>query len=160
MAKSKKSVNVIKPVPALCEPELQTIHFHSDEFNLNDPNIIYQPSCTRVKKCGGCCNSPLLSCQSLQSSITNFEVMVFKHEIKENENSKIVFQGNYIIPVEIDTKCKCACTIKEKDCTQRQSYDPMRCKCFCKNWQDEDKCGENISEGKTWNPSTCECSFD
>lgn len=74
MARSKKSVNVVKPVPAACEPELQTIHFHSDEFNLNDPNIIYQPSCTRVKKCGGCCNSPLLSCQSLASTITNFEV--------------------------------------------------------------------------------------
>lgn len=57
--------------PARCVPELQPVSLKVDD----DPSTIIFPSCTRIKRCGGCCASSLLSCQPTAIEIRNFEVI-------------------------------------------------------------------------------------
>lgn len=74
--------NAVVPTPAKCIPELQLVSLKLD----NDPSTFVFPLCTRIKRCGGCCISPLLSCQPTATEMRNFEVTdhrrVEEHERK------------------------------------------------------------------------------
>lgn len=140
--------NAEVPSPAGCAPELQTVPLNKDA----DPSTMYFPSCTRVKRCGGCCNHLLLSCQPAAVEIRNFQVLVMsigQSPIMTDTNKRIV-------PVEEHTKCHCDCKIKKEHCSEKQSYIPAECRCMCNNVDEEEKCKNN--ETKEWNPETCTCS--
>lgn len=66
-----------RPIPANCVPEMKTVPLKlSDGSDVKDPTIVVFPSCTRVKRCGGCCNNNLVSCQAIESNIIVYEVGV------------------------------------------------------------------------------------
>lgn len=101
--------NAIIPVAARCMPELQPVPFAHNE---TDPSIVYFPSCTRIKQCGGCCDHPLLSCQPTASITKNFQVLVSK----VNGNGGLTYSEKQIIVLEEHTRCKCDCRIKPEVC--------------------------------------------
>lgn len=64
-----------RPVPANCVPEMAVIPLKlSDGSDIKDPTIVVFPSCTRVKRCGGCCNNNLVSCQPVETNNIVYEV--------------------------------------------------------------------------------------
>ncbi|XP_022253532.1 uncharacterized protein LOC111088259 [Limulus polyphemus] len=56
--------------PAGCEPEYQKIEFPVSR----DPLTVLWPTCTRVKRCSGCCPSHLLECVPTHNSTASFKV--------------------------------------------------------------------------------------
>lgn len=72
------------PTPAKCMPELQSVSLKVDD----DPSSIIFPSCTRIKRCGGCCSSSLLSCQPTVIETHNFEV-IDRRRIEEQREREI-----------------------------------------------------------------------
>ncbi|XP_012538150.1 uncharacterized protein LOC105837703 [Monomorium pharaonis] len=137
--------NAVMPTPAKCMPELQLVSLKLDD----DPSTFVFPLCTRIKRCGGCCISPLLSCQPTATEMRNFEVIV--SSVKNME-----YRGRRIVPVEEHTKCKCDCKIKEEHCNDRQHYEPHNCRCICSNIDEEQKCKSD--DMKIWNSTLCTCS--
>lgn len=132
MGETERS-NAERPNQASCMPELQTVPLLEND----DPSIIYYPTCTRVKRCGGCCTHPFLSCQPTATETRNFEV-IHSHLIKcyryiymlfqlitllinvlkifvtaLESNNGLRYQGKRIVPIEEHTQCTCDCKIKE-----------------------------------------------
>ncbi|XP_014483487.1 PREDICTED: vascular endothelial growth factor A-like [Dinoponera quadriceps] len=126
-----------------CIPEMQHVDLNVDK----DPSIVVFPPCARIKRCGGCCSSSLLSCQPTATKIRNFEVSVstLKGGIRRN------------VSLEEHVTCRCDCKLKEKDCNEKQKYDPDNCMCVCENTDEEDKCRQN-KDMRIWNPHLCVCS--
>lgn len=62
----------IRPKPAACIPDVAIVSLRPEDAN--DPTMVYFPSCTRVKRCGGCCSHKLLSCQPTAVQQHAFEV--------------------------------------------------------------------------------------
>lgn len=62
--------STIVPKAATCTTENHTVSLRDDD----NPSLYYSPSCTRVKRCGGCCGSNLVSCQPTEVETLNFEV--------------------------------------------------------------------------------------
>ncbi|CAL1265833.1 unnamed protein product [Larinioides sclopetarius] len=56
--------------------------------------------------------------------------------------------------VERHLKCGCACAIKKEDCTEKQVYDPAKCRCECKNVDEKEKCHQLQNH---WDPANCQC---
>ncbi|KAG7198352.1 hypothetical protein KM043_005744 [Ampulex compressa] len=140
--------NAIPASPAPCIPELQPVPLKQD----NDTATFYFPSCTRIKRCGGCCSHNLLKCQPITSRTLNFEVLM-----TAIENSRdLVYKGKVIVPLEEHTSCKCECGIKEHHCTDKQDYIPGECTCRCRNQDEATKCAMN-NEAKYWDPKRCTC---
>ncbi|XP_050447063.1 platelet-derived growth factor subunit A-like isoform X1 [Cataglyphis hispanica] len=138
--------NAERATPAKCMPELQPVSLKLDD----DPSTIIFPPCTRIKRCGGCCGSSLLSCQPTAMEIRNFEVVVASLD-------EMSYAGRRIVPLEEHTKCKCDCRIKEEHCNEKQHYEPHNCKCVCDNVDEAEKCRKN-NDTKIWNPDLCICS--
>ncbi|XP_066598164.1 uncharacterized protein Pvf1 [Prorops nasuta] len=136
--------------PAKCIPELQPVPIKSEHDM--DHSVIYYPSCTRVKRCGGCCSHPLLSCQPIATEIKNFEVIVSRVD----EDMRLSLRGKEIVPIEEHTKCRCDCRIKQEDCTEKQVYLKDECRCACSNVDEEEKC-KNSNDTKLWEPDACTC---
>lgn len=145
MGETERS-NAERPNQALCMPELQTVPLLE-----NEPSVIYYPTCTRIKRCGGCCTHSLLSCQPTATEIRNFEILVTILE----SSGKLKYQGKRIVPIEEHTQCTCDCKIKETDCNKKQSYVPEECTCACNNVDEQKKCNE--SNIKMWHPDLCSC---
>ncbi|XP_011145783.1 platelet-derived growth factor subunit A isoform X2 [Harpegnathos saltator] len=137
--------NAMKTQPAKCIPELQPV---SLKLN-NEPGTIVYPPCTRIKRCGGCCSSSLLSCQPTASETRNFEVIV--------STMSLHYRGRQIVPLEEHTACKCDCRIKEEDCNEKQHYERANCMCVCDNVDEAEKCRRN-NNIKIWDPEVCVCS--
>ncbi|KAK9746775.1 CXCXC repeat [Popillia japonica] len=135
-------------IEAKCEPELRTVSL----IEKKDPTILYLPSCTRIERCGGCCNHDLLECQPTETETVN--VMIYKASHKGGNNLKDA--GKELIAVEKHKSCKCNCKLKESDCSPTQVYDKENCRCSCRNTDEEQKCGKENS-AKQWNPNTCTC---
>uniref|UniRef100_A0A0C9Q9W1 PDGFA_0 protein n=1 Tax=Fopius arisanus TaxID=64838 RepID=A0A0C9Q9W1_9HYME len=143
----EERTNAIRPKPAKCIPELQPVPFKTD-----DTSVTYYPSCTRIKRCGGCCGHALLSCQPTESEVRNFEVI--KSTIGGNGKPK--YSGKEIILLEEHKSCDCQCTIKPEDCTQKQKYEIQNCRCICQNGDEETKCRKS-NDTKLWDPDACNC---
>ncbi|XP_024871614.1 uncharacterized protein LOC112454449 [Temnothorax curvispinosus] len=137
--------NALMPTPAKCMPELQLVSLKLDD----DPSTFVFPLCTRIKRCGGCCISSLLSCQPTATEMRNFQVIV-------TSMKDMNYRGRRIVPVEEHTKCKCDCKIKEEHCNDKQHYEPHNCKCTCSNIDEEEKCRKD--NAKIWNQELCACS--
>ncbi|XP_025201496.1 vascular endothelial growth factor A-like [Melanaphis sacchari] len=137
--------STIIPKAASCTTENQTVSLRDD----NNPNLYYSPPCTRVKRCGGCCGSSLVSCQPTKVEMLNFEVTILQY------NETFTFKEKKIITVEQHEKCKCDCIIKEKDCKPSQRYNAKECQCICNNLDEEEECDNQGT--KIWNSDTCSC---
>ncbi|XP_027851555.1 vascular endothelial growth factor A-like [Aphis gossypii] len=137
--------STIIPKAATCNIENQTVSLRDDD----NPSLYYSPPCTRVKRCGGCCGSSLVSCQPTEVEMLNFEVTVLQY------NETFTFKEKRIITVEQHVKCKCDCIVKEKDCKPSQMYSTRECRCVCNNSEEEQKCDEQ--EKKIWDSDTCSC---
>ncbi|XP_058789624.1 balbiani ring protein 3 [Phymastichus coffea] len=148
IAGDERSSKVIKAKPAICMPEVQVVPVVENA----DPSEFYFPSCVRMKRCGGCCNHELLSCQVTALETRNYEILVTKVDKYSGEN--IVFKK--IVPLDEHTACLCDCTKKEKDCTDKQFYLKEECRCSCKNSDEEYKCQQQ-NEKKYWDPNSCSC---
>ncbi|XP_055910346.1 uncharacterized protein LOC129944731 isoform X1 [Eupeodes corollae] len=117
----------------------------------NDPTVIYFPKCTRVKRCNGCCSSPLLSCQPVEVETIDFTIFKLQYTGK----SRMPLKEQEHVLVEQHKKCKCDCRIKKEDCNSYQVYDAAQCKCNCTNYNARDKC--LLEEDKIWDYETCKC---
>ncbi|XP_014483486.1 PREDICTED: uncharacterized protein LOC106749003 [Dinoponera quadriceps] len=137
--------NAERTQPAKCIPELKAVSLKMD----NDPKTIVYPSCTRIKRCGGCCASALLSCQPTATETRNFEVVV--------STLSLSYRGRQIVPLEEHTACKCDCRIKEEHCSEKQHYDPDNCMCVCENNDEREKCMHD-NDTRIWDPDLCTCS--
>ncbi|XP_014605700.1 PREDICTED: vascular endothelial growth factor C-like [Polistes canadensis] len=146
---SEEKSNAERPKPAGCMPENQTISLRPE----NKFSTFYYPSCTRVKRCGGCCGHYLLSCQPIETETRNFEVIVSEL----NSDLQVTYRNREIIPVEEHTKCKCDCKIKAEHCNEKQSYRRDECRCVCVNIDEENKCKANGGV-KIWDSETCTCA--
>lgn len=63
------------PKPANCLPEMTVVPLKLADSNENkDPTIVIFPTCTRIKRCSGCCNNNLVSCQAIEKNTIAFEV--------------------------------------------------------------------------------------
>ncbi|XP_074096972.1 PDGF- and VEGF-related factor 1 isoform X2 [Cotesia typhae] len=134
--------------PAACTPALQVVPL---TLRVEDPAAIYFPPCTRVKRCGGCCNHRLLSCQPTEVRLVNYEIAVTKYI-----NFTLAYKGKELIPVEVHDNCTCKCSITANQCNHKQDYIEDECRCICSNTDDEAKC-KNNSHIKIWDSDKCEC---
>lgn len=144
----RASINIAKP--ANCIPESTVVPLEPLHPS-NDPSILYFPRCTRVKRCGGCCPSPLLSCQPVETETIDFTIF----KVQYTGKSKMPLREQEHVLVDQHTKCKCDCKIKKEDCNAYQVYDKSQCRCNCTNYNARDKC---LSEDdKIWDYETCKC---
>ncbi|XP_076676975.1 uncharacterized protein LOC143373513 isoform X2 [Andrena cerasifolii] len=148
MGENEERSNAERPIPAKCMPELQPVSLKLE----TDPSSIYYPSCTRVKRCGGCCSHSLLSCQPTASEFRNFEVLV----VSVDQSDGFHYRSKQIVPLEEHTKCMCDCRIKPEHCNSKQSYVEEECRCKCNNVDEQKKCIKN-NDTKIWNPEQCTC---
>lgn len=141
-----------RPTPANCLPEMTVVPLKlEDENESRDPTIVIFPSCTRVNRCGGCCNNNLLSCQPVATQQITFEVYKSQYQ----GGNKLKFINRELVFVDEHTKCKCDCRKKESDCTKFQRYDKSQCMCNCVNLEDKNKCLGN--DQKIWDANDCLC---
>lgn len=64
-----------RPIPANCLPEMTVVPLKlTDGSDIKDPTIVVFPSCTRVKRCSGCCTNNLVSCQAVETNNIVYEV--------------------------------------------------------------------------------------
>ena len=61
-------------------PELQVVPVTKEP----DPTLVYIPPCIRIKRCGGCCNHKLLSCQPTNIEMKNFLVRFYIGKFRDN----------------------------------------------------------------------------
>ncbi|XP_054728834.1 uncharacterized protein LOC129237887 isoform X2 [Anastrepha obliqua] len=146
--RSVERANVQTPKPANCIPENTVVPLTPLEPS-PDPKVVYFPKCTRVKRCGGCCGSQLMSCQPTETETINFEV------IKINHGDSTRIRGKEIVVVEQHTKCQCDCRIKAEDCNSYQIYRRDMCSCVCTNEDALQKCLSE--EHKYWDETACRC---
>lgn len=140
----------LTPQPALCTPQLAVVPL-KPEHEPEDPSVIYFPSCTRIKQCGGCCTHKLLECQPIETEIKTFVIIKSQY----TGNAKMPLKEKVPVVVEEHTKCKCDCRIKENDCKRNQIYIKSQCKCECTNVDDHNKCLGETS--KIWDSDDCTC---
>lgn len=76
------------PKPASCIPTAQPVELK----NSDDPSLLFIPSCTRVDRCGGCCQHSLLSCQPTQTETLSYQVNMLY--IKRKPCFYIVISGD------------------------------------------------------------------
>jgi len=147
----ERSVSV-RPKPAACIPELSIVSLRPE--NETDPTMVFFPSCTRVRRCGGCCSHKLLSCQPTEVQSHAFEVIKSQY----TGGTRLTYRGKELQIVDEHLKCKCDCKIREEDCNpQFQRYDKSQCKCYCTNIDDQHKCLQQ-KDLKIWDSSSCTCS--
>ncbi|XP_057342149.1 vascular endothelial growth factor A-like [Microplitis mediator] len=146
MGTERSSMMIAKP--AICQPEYQVVPLKPLG---DDRDAVYFPSCTRVKRCGGCCYHRLLSCQPVERVIHNYQITVTKRD-----NDSIIWEGKELIPVEEHIKCNCLCQITAEQCNYKQEYIENECRCVCLNNDDELKC-KTEPRLKIWDTDKCEC---
>ncbi|XP_053667998.1 uncharacterized protein LOC128718394 [Anopheles marshallii] len=140
----------VNPVPASCEPDSQLVSLRPE--NLTSPRFYFYPSCTRVKRCSGCCNTNQLVCEPVANRTIIYKVNILEYRSGKRDK----FSHLELVPVEEHVRCKCQCRVKEWHCTEKQVYNPNNCRCECTNKEDRNRCLQD-RQIKQWNPNTCTC---
>jgi len=125
--------------PAACQPELVTVPIVFQ--NSTETKFIY-PSCTRLRRCGGCCNHELLTC--LPSKVTYKKLSILVLDTETGVDSKEV------IEMEEHESCTCGCVVQPYHCNHLQRHYPDECECRCLEVS-------SCPADKTWDPATCSC---
>lgn len=128
-----------------CKPRVAVIKFPDDP----DPNVIYEPPCTELSRCSGCCED-LLSCQATAIQ-TVYKVT---SRLMYNERTGYFdFDGFVNVSMEDHTACECACEVKEENCDASiHDYDADACACRCKKTPDV------CESPKEWSEEMCDCT--
>ncbi|CAG0882034.1 unnamed protein product [Cyprideis torosa] len=132
------------PLPAGCEPESQTVELDLPK-NLS---VYYYPTCTRVERCGGCCNHDLLECQPTETEELNMMIMVIP-------SSPHASPDTMIMKVEAHKKCRCGCRTRPEHCNANQVYQSDSCLCVCRDRDAQRKC--QADPQRLWVPDECRC---
>uniref|UniRef100_A0A182M748 Platelet-derived growth factor (PDGF) family profile domain-containing protein n=1 Tax=Anopheles culicifacies TaxID=139723 RepID=A0A182M748_9DIPT len=138
------------PVAASCEPDSQLVSLRPE--NLTNPRYYFYPSCTRVKRCSGCCNTNQLVCEPVANRTILYKVNILEYRSGKRDK----FSHLELVPIEEHVRCKCQCRIKEWHCTEQQTYNPNNCRCECTNKEERNDCLQERQQ-KQWNPDTCTC---
>jgi len=139
-ASSPRGMGTSLAEPAACQPEHITVPI--ELTNSSEKEFIY-PSCTRLRRCGGCCNHELLSC--LPSQITFKDLSILVLDLETGEDSKQTIQ------MEEHESCSCGCKVQPHHCNPLQIHDPDGCECKCIGIA---RCPDD----KIWDPVACECA--
>ncbi|KAK2716388.1 hypothetical protein QYM36_010821 [Artemia franciscana] len=140
--------NVVRATPANCKPELHTVSL----VESLSPSVYYWPTCTRIERCGGCCNSELLVCEPIKKETVLLEITKIEFQ---RGGRPMRLSGREVIPVEKHLSCKCGCKVKPSDCSEIQVYSVGDCKCDCRNIEAKRIC--DLDSEKIWDPSRCIC---
>ncbi|XP_053678881.1 vascular endothelial growth factor A isoform X2 [Anopheles nili] len=140
----------VNPIAASCEPDSQLVSLRPE--NLTGSRYYFYPTCTRVKRCSGCCNTNQLVCEAVVNRTILFKVTILEYRSGKKDR----FSHLELVPVEEHVRCKCQCRVKESHCTERQIYNPNNCRCECTNKEDRNQCLQERLL-KQWNPNTCSC---
>ncbi|XP_065670270.1 vascular endothelial growth factor A isoform X5 [Hydra vulgaris] len=127
-------------------------------------SFIFFPSCIKVNRCSGCCNTDIMECVAL----TNSSLFIDVYKVPTNGNRPYLYRVSYFN----DESCGCQCKIKKENCSPKQIYDEGNCECLCNSkpkacsskqqWSDitcDCTCKEvkSCSGGNFWNDITCQC---
>ncbi|XP_049543166.1 uncharacterized protein LOC125955886 isoform X2 [Anopheles darlingi] len=138
------------PKPASCEPQPELVSLRPE--NLTTSRYYYFPTCTRVNRCSGCCNTNQLVCEAVTTRKILYKVMIMEYR----QGKKDRFSHLELVPTEEHVKCKCLCRVRESHCNELQVYNPNNCRCECTNREDRNRCVQE-RQLKQWNPDTCRC---
>ncbi|XP_054712546.1 vascular endothelial growth factor A-like [Uloborus diversus] len=134
--------------PAGCIPEMQVVEFERP----SDPSLVLWPSCTRVRRCGGCCSSKLLHCVAIKTS--TIVVKVIRARYPHPGAELLELEGYESVSLEQHDRCSCRCRQEERDCTSNQRYQPGQCQCVCRNQQEAAQCR---MPDHYWDGKDCVC---
>ncbi|XP_074650671.1 uncharacterized protein LOC141905619 [Tubulanus polymorphus] len=136
-------------VPAACEPRDTEV-----EIPRENPMVYVWPTCTKVRRCGGCCGHEMLKCVAKPKvGISETKVKVMKAQYPAMGSSSFEFATISEVAIESHTECQCQCRMLETDCNPRQEYIPNECRCQCKdNWM-----AKKCDRAKEWDPVKCAC---
>ncbi|XP_050083442.1 uncharacterized protein LOC126569995 isoform X2 [Anopheles aquasalis] len=138
------------PKPASCEPQPELVSLRPE--NLTGTRYYYFPTCTRVNRCSGCCNTNQLVCEAVTTRKILYKVMIMEYRTGKKDR----FSHLELVPTEEHVKCKCLCRVRESHCNELQVYNPNNCRCECTNRDDRNQCVQE-RQLKQWNPDTCRC---
>ncbi|XP_035791162.1 uncharacterized protein LOC118466215 isoform X2 [Anopheles albimanus] len=138
------------PKPASCEPQPELVSLRPE--NLTGTRYYYFPTCTRVNRCSGCCNTNQLVCEAVTTRKILYKVMIMEYRAGKKDR----FSHLELVPTEEHVKCKCLCRVRESHCNELQVYNPNNCRCECTNREDRNRCVQE-RQLKQWNPDTCRC---
>lgn len=128
-----------------CKPRVAVIKFPDDP----DPNAIYEPPCTELSRCSGCCED-LLSCQATTVQVV---YKVTSRLVYNDRTGYFDFNGFVNVSMEDHTACECACEVKEESCDASiHTYDASACACRCKQTP------EVCESPKEWSEEMCDCT--
>ncbi len=102
-----------------------------------------------IDRCSGSCHSPFLSCLPTKVENVTIDVIAIQTTYSNGEWQTLCSQ----VVVEKHLECAPGCLIKECT-TDKQTYDPSRCSCQCRDRLAEANC---LASGKKWNHETCSC---
>ncbi|XP_030382637.1 vascular endothelial growth factor A-A, partial [Scaptodrosophila lebanonensis] len=146
-----RSVRIATPASCSPQPTIVELKPVPEVGEHTAALVTYQPACTRVQRCNGCCGSTLISCQPTQTEILQLRVN------KVERTGSSIKRSHAIVEVEQHLACKCDCRIKESDCNAYQLYDKSLCRCQCQNTDARDKCLKQ-QEQKYWDDANCTCA--
>ncbi|XP_071543635.1 uncharacterized protein [Panulirus ornatus] len=149
------------PVVAKCSPVLQTVSLDLPV----ESNTLYFPTCVRLKRCGGCCYGPLLTCRPSETKAVKLRIVKTvtggnsgSSRGRGNRRRRRQSNASYILVDEVEhTACECDCKVREEDCNNAiHKYMKGECACVCNNTEEKRKC-EKQNSTKYWDNDTCNC---
>ncbi|CAL4096190.1 unnamed protein product [Meganyctiphanes norvegica] len=145
---------------AKCNPEKVTVGLEVPK------NALYLPSCVRLKRCGGCCNNDLLSCQPTKTEVLSLNVLKIsktgsnrRRRVRRSRSRRRRRASGQIVslPQENHVECSCQCKVQAHHCNQLlHIYNKDVCACVCKNQSEQMTC-EKSNSLHYWNKNLCKC---
>uniref|UniRef100_A0A3Q3ADE2 Platelet-derived growth factor beta polypeptide a n=1 Tax=Kryptolebias marmoratus TaxID=37003 RepID=A0A3Q3ADE2_KRYMA len=84
-----------------CKVRIEVMEVTRSMVDRRNANFVLWPSCVEVQRCSGCCNSRLLQCIPIVTSIRYLQVMKIQYINKSPQYDKA------IISVEDHVTCRC-----------------------------------------------------
>ncbi|XP_046549820.1 vascular endothelial growth factor A-like [Haliotis rubra] len=134
--------------PDECSPRLMTVDIPRDPTH--DVNVMTWPTCTRVRRCGGCCANNMLHCVPLV--IRPKRITVLKTLLYDSNQPDLLMEwdGTQEVTVDEHLECDVTCRLTADDCNKRQRFDSFECSCTCRRHR-------SCYPYQRWDIETCEC---
>ncbi|GIY55142.1 u43-Liphistoxin-Lth1a_1 [Caerostris darwini] len=134
--------------PAMCEPEQQVVELEKPGHGA----VLLWPPCVRVRRCGGCCTSKLLTCSPIATSLYNVSVLRLQYNFQTPDAFESL--GTRIISVEQHDRCACKCKQDANSCSDVQRFSEDECQCVCINRNEASEC---TGHRRIWDSIDCAC---
>ncbi|CAL1294414.1 unnamed protein product [Larinioides sclopetarius] len=134
--------------PATCEPEEQVVELERP----GNGALYLWPPCVRVRRCGGCCTSKMLTCSPIATSLYNVTVLQVLYNPQKPDSFEN--QGTNVFSLEQHDRCSCKCKQNASSCSSRQRFREDECRCACINQEESARC---IGPKRIWDTSDCTC---